>query len=267
MRKTTMVFSNIILVLVVVSVSCTAADGALSWGTFLGADWKLGEENLRNDLAVFIKNTQRICTKDVEKICTKGKYVTPQTTAYTNWSGTFKRHMYKHWRKVPIGFGSASDECLNDEFVQYQTGVSKRLIPKCVEWMEKTKGQFDKICKREKGNDKREAFVIFSTIFATAVSGVVGYMFGIFLKERDDLFSYHNRDENKKILIFFCVAISLPLGVIMWASPKLLMVMVGAFGIGRGAQFYVQKKQGSEYLSVPGSDSGLVFAAIPVQMS
>jgi len=38
-----MVFSNIILVLVVVSVSCTAADGALSWGTFLGADWKLGE--------------------------------------------------------------------------------------------------------------------------------------------------------------------------------------------------------------------------------
>merc|ERR1712029_196416 len=120
--------------------------------------------------------------------------------------------------------------------------------------------------KREKGNDKREAFVIFSTIFATAMGGVVGYMFGIFLRERDDLFSYHNREENKKILIVFCVAISIPVCVILWASPKLLMLMVAAFGIGRGAQYYAQKKQDREYLSVSGSDSGLVFAAIPVQM-
>ena len=221
---------------------------------------------MRNDLAVWIKNTQRICTKDVEKLCLNGRYVTAQTRAYTDWSDKYKRHMYKHWDDVPIGFGAASDECLLHEFHEYQLGVSKRLIPKCVEWMEKTEGQFEKIRAREKGNDKREAFVIFSTIFATAVSGMVGYMFGIFLKERDDLFSYNNRAENKKIFIFFCVAISIPVCVILWASPRLLMVMVGAFGIGRGAQYFVQKKQDSEYLSVPGSDSGLVFAAIPIQM-
>eukprot|EP00584_Thalassiosira_punctigera_P011863 CAMPEP_0172551746 /NCGR_PEP_ID=MMETSP1067-20121228/40711_1 /TAXON_ID=265564 ORGANISM="Thalassiosira punctigera, Strain Tpunct2005C2" /NCGR_SAMPLE_ID=MMETSP1067 /ASSEMBLY_ACC=CAM_ASM_000444 /LENGTH=262 /DNA_ID=CAMNT_0013339577 /DNA_START=136 /DNA_END=924 /DNA_ORIENTATION=- len=261
-----MVFSNICLILVVISGFCTAADGALSWGTFLGADWKVGEENMRNDMAVFIKNTQRICTKDVEKLCLAGRYVTAQTGAYTDWSGQYKRHMYKRWEDVPIGFGAASDECLHHELDQYQSGMAKRLIPKCVEWMEKTEGQFEKICKRERGNDKREAFVIFSTIFATAVSGVVGYMFGIFLKERDDLFSYHNRAENKKILIFFSVAISLPVCVILWASPRLLMLMVGAFGIGRGVQFYVQRRQDREYLSLPGSDSGLVFAAIPVQM-
>lgn len=262
-----MVFSNLCLVLVVIAVSCTAADGALSWGTFLGADWKTGEENMRNDLAVYVKNTQRICTKDTEKLCLNGRYVTAQSRAYTDWSGQYKRHMYKHWEEVPIGFGAAADECLHHEFDQYQLGVIKRLIPKCVEWMERTEGQFEKICTREKGNDKREAFVVFSTIFATAVSGVVGYMLGIFLKERDDIFSYHNRPENKKILIFFGVALSLPVCVILWASPRLLMVMVGAFGIGRGAQYYVQKKQDNEYLSVPGSDSGLVFAAIPVQLA
>ncbi|KAL7554766.1 hypothetical protein ACHAWF_018303 [Thalassiosira exigua] len=221
---------------------------------------------MRNDLAVYIKNTQRICTKDVEKLCLNGRYVTASSSAYTDWSDQYKRHMYKHWKDVPIGFGAASDECLRGELDQYQSGMSKRLIPKCVEWMEKTQGQFEKLYKREKGNDKREAFVIFSTLFATIVSGAVGYLFGIFLKERDDLFSYQNRDENKKVLIFFCVAMTLPVCVIMWASVRLLLLMVGAFGIGRGAQFYVKKKEEISYLSLPGSDSGLVFAAIPVQM-
>lgn len=257
---------HIWITLAVIAASCTATDGALVWGTFLGADWKVGEENMRNDLSVYIKNTQRICTKDVEKLCLNGRYVNPLTSAYTDWTGQYKRRMYKHWEEVPLGFGSESDECLEHEFEEYVTGISKRLIPKCVEWIEKTEGQFEKLGKREKGNDKREAFVVFSTIFATGVSAVVGYMFGIFLKERDDLFSYHNRAENKKILIYFCVAISLPIFVILWASPRLLLLMVGAFGIGRGVQWYIQKRQDGEYLSVPGSDSGLVFAAVPVQL-
>jgi len=263
-----MASSRICIFLVVIAASCcTAVDGALAWGTFLGADWRVGEENMRNDLSVFIKNTQRICTKDVEKLCMNGRYVTAQTSAYTDWTSQFKRHMYKRWEDVPLGFGAASDECLFREFDNYKSGTApKRLIPKCVEWIEKTESQFDKLSARERGNDKREAFVVFSTVFATAVSGLVGYMFGIFLKERDDLFSYHNRDENRKILIYFCVAISLPVCVILWASPKLLLLMAGAFGLGRAAQFYVQRRSDSEYLSVPGSDSGLVFAAIPVQM-
>lgn len=262
-----MVSSQICIILVVIAVSCTAAEGALSWGRFLGADWNTAEETMRNDLAVFIKNTQRICTKDVEKLCLGGKYVTPLTTAYTDWSEQYKRHMYKHWQEVPLGFGSEPDECLHRQFDEYKSGTSvKRLIPKCVEWIEKTEGQFEKLYKREKSNDKREVFVIFSTIFATTVSAVVGYMLGVFLKERDDLFEYRHRAENKKLLIYFCVAISVPICIILWASPRLLLLMAGAFGVGRGAQFCVQKRQDGEYLSVPGSDSGLVFAAIPVQL-
>lgn len=185
----------------------------------------------------------------------------------TYWTGAeYKRHAYKDWKEVPVGFGAAADECLQAEFDRYNSGISKRLIPKCVEWIEKTEAQFERLTRREGGNDKREAFVIFSTVFATAVSGVVGYMFGVFLKERDDLFSYNNRAENKQILIYFCVAISLPLLVILWASPKLLFLMIGAFGIGKGVQYYVQWRQDREYSMVPGSDSGLVFAAIPVQL-
>lgn len=257
---------KICIVLMTIALLCRSTDGALSWGTYLGADWKAGEENMRNNLSVYIKNTQRICTKDVEKLCLNGRYVTAQTSAYADWTETYIRHMHKHWEDVPFGYGAASDQCLRHEFDQYQSNQSKRLIPKCVEWIEKTEDQYEKLSKREKGNDKREAFVIFSVIFATFVSGGVGYMFGVFLKERDDLFSYQNRHENKKILIMFCVAISLPVLIILWASPRLLMLMTGGFAIGRGVQYYVQKKQDSEYFSVPGSESGLVFAAIPVQM-
>eukprot|EP00571_Detonula_confervacea_P017640 CAMPEP_0172312274 /NCGR_PEP_ID=MMETSP1058-20130122/17100_1 /TAXON_ID=83371 /ORGANISM="Detonula confervacea, Strain CCMP 353" /LENGTH=129 /DNA_ID=CAMNT_0013025685 /DNA_START=52 /DNA_END=438 /DNA_ORIENTATION=+ len=129
-----MVSSQICIILVAIAVSCTAADGALSWGGFLGADWKSAEEYMRNDLAVYIKNTQRICTKDVEKLCLNGRYVTAQTSAYTDWTEQYKRHMYKHWEEVPLGFGAAPDECLHREFDQYKSGRSKRLIPKCVEW-------------------------------------------------------------------------------------------------------------------------------------
>ncbi|KAL9185979.1 hypothetical protein ACHAXT_005217 [Thalassiosira profunda] len=264
--QTTMASSRICLLLALLAASFTAADGALSWGSFLGADWRAGEESMRNDLSVYIQNMQRICNKNVEKLCLNGKYASTDASAYTDWT-IYKRHMYKHWSDVPLGFGDAPDDCLRHEVSSYTTGTSKRLIPKCAEWMEKTQRQWDKLSQRERGNDKREAFVVFSTIFAVAVSGVVGYLLGIFLRERDDLFSYHNREENRKVLILFCVAISLPVLVILWASPRLLILMVVAFAMGRGAQYYVQKRQDNAYLSVPGgADSGLVFAAVPVQM-
>lgn len=219
-------------------------------------------EAIRNNLAACIKNTQSICSKDVEKFCLDGKTASAKPSAYTDWSEQYIRHMYKQWEEVPLGFGAASDECFKHKLDQ----DAKRLVPKCVEWMEKTEGQFEKLYEREKGNDKREIFVIFSTLFALAVSGVVGYMIGIFLKERDDIFSYQNREENKKILIYFGIAIALPCCIILWASPKLLMLMILAFGTGMGVQFYIQKRQSSAYSSVPGGESGLVFAAIPVQM-
>lgn len=261
-----MVFSNICLALVVIAVSCTLTDGALSWGTFLGADWRIGEENMRSDLAVYIKNTQRICAKDVEKLCSSGRYVNAQTRAYTEWSGQYQRHMHARWDDVPLGFGAAPDACLRNELTQYRTGVLKRMIPKCVEWMDKTEGQFAKLHAREGGNDRRERVVVFATVFATALSAIVGYMFGIFLRERDEAFAYHDRDDSRKTLAFFGVVMSIPVGVILWASPTLFMVMAGTCGIGRGAQYYVQKKKDAEYSGVPASDSGSVFAAIPVQM-
>jgi hypothetical protein len=89
-------------------------------------------------------------------------------------------------------------------------------------------------------------------------------MLGLFLKERDDLFSYQNRNENKKILIFFCAAVSLPVLVILWACPRLLLLMIGTFAIGRGVQYYIQKKEDRLYSSVSTFDSGLIFAAIPI---
>jgi hypothetical protein len=221
-------------------------------------------EYMRNDLSVYIKNTQRICTMDVEKLCLNGRYVTAQTSAYTDWTAQYyKRHSYKRWAEVPLGFGAEADVCLRHEFDQYKSGA-KRLIPKCVEWIEKTEGQFEKLCNREKGDDKREAFVVFSIVVTTTVCGLLGYFFGLFLKERDDLFSYQNRNENRKIMIMFCAAISLPVLIILWACPKLLFLVIGAFGIGRGVQYYIQKKEGRPYSSVPTFESGLVFAAIPI---
>ena len=220
---------------------------------------------MRNDLSVYMKNTQRICTMDVEKLCLNGRYVTAQTSAYTDWTAQYyKRRSYKHWHEVPLGFGSEADVCLRHEFDQYESGASKRLIPKCVEWIEKTEGQFEKLYSREKGDDVREAFVVFSVIFATTASGFLGYMLGLFLKERDDLFSYQNRNENKKILIFFCAAISVPALIILWACPRLLILMIGTFGLGRGVQYYVQKKEGQPYSSLSTVNSGLIFAAVPI---
>lgn len=35
--------SRICMILAIIAVSCTGVDGALSWGTWLGADWRRGE--------------------------------------------------------------------------------------------------------------------------------------------------------------------------------------------------------------------------------
>ena len=222
-------------------------------------------EKMRKELSLDIKSAQRICTKDVEKLCENGRYITGQTDAYKYWTDThYKRHTYNHWSEVPFGFGISSDNCLRQEFDQYKSGTIRRLIPKCVEWIEKSELQFEVILQRERGNDKREMFVLFSTIFATVMSGVLGYIFGLFLNDRDDLFSYQNRRENRRVLIYFCIAITLPALFILWASVQLLCLMIGCFGVGRGAQYYIQKREEREYSSLPMSDSRLIFAAIPV---
>ncbi|EED90591.1 predicted protein [Thalassiosira pseudonana CCMP1335] len=260
--------SNIIFVILLVATNTSTVAGGLAWGKFLGADWAVGEENIRKNLATSIKNTQIICSEDVENICLEGKSSRANQSAVSDWTrlGGYERHSIKHFEQVPIGFGDGADACLHKQYEQYESGSSKRLAPKCVEWLEKAEDKFETLAKREKGNDKREAFVVFATLFALSVSAAVGFMFGVLLKERDDLFSYHNRAENKKMFIIFGVAISIPVVVIIWASRRLFMLMTGAFFTGRAVQFFHQKKQDSAYSLVSGSDSGLVFAAIPVQM-
>jgi len=215
-------------------------------------------ENMRTALSIDIKNIQISCKDDVNKQCNNDSSpITAQSSAYTQWTNQYKRHTYKEWNNVPYGFGY-EDQCLR--FHRHNVSL------KCKEWMNKAEAQFERLQTREKGNDKREIFVIFSTIFATAVSAAVGYMLGLFLKERDDVFAWNNRRENKKIILYFCIAISLPALVILWASPKLLLLMIGSFGIGRAVQLYRQKREDEGYSGLSNDDSGLVFAAIPVSI-
>ena len=215
-------------------------------------------ENTRTALSIDIKNIQISCKDDVNKQCNNDSSpITAESSAYTQWTNQYKRHMYKRWDDVPYGFGYGSDECVRLHRHKFSS--------KCTEWMNKADAKFQQLQTREKGNDKREIFVIFSTIFATAVSAAVGYMFGLFLKERDDVFAWNNRRENKKIILYFCIAISLPALVILWASPKLLLLMIGSFGIGRAVQLYRQKREDEGYSGLP-TESGLVFAAIPVSI-
>ncbi len=168
-----------------------------------------------------------------------------------------------------FGFGNEGDKCLHNEYEQYESGTSKRLAPKCVEWIRKTETKFETLAKREKGNDKREGFVIFATLFATTVSLAVGFMYGIFMRDRDEILGYGHGRENKRVLIFFAVAISIPALVILWACPRLFILMAAGFVIGRLAQVFYEKKYGDNPYSIVsggGTESGLVFAAIPVQM-
>ena len=255
------------LLLTALFIVTPAEAGSLKWGTFLGADWVKGEQRLRSDLSVYIKNMQRMCTKDVEKLCLNDRYINAQASAYSLWTDkNYRRHSYKRWDDVPLGYGHEADDCLRHEMELHMTDMAKRIIPKCVEWLQKAQGQYEKMTKREKGNDKREGFVVFSTLFATSISGVVGFMVGIFMKDQNDIFQYHNRSENKKLLVYFSAAVSLPLLVILWASPKLLLLMALAFLIGLSAQYYIERRKEQTYGLVSGSDSGLVFAAIPVNM-
>eukprot|EP00970_Alexandrium_tamarense_P011168 scaffold2372_cov198-Alexandrium_tamarense.AAC.31 len=232
--------SNIIFVILLVATNTSTVAGGLAWGKFLGADWAVGEGE---------RETARCSASTIPQVASSPLH------------GSHSAEML-----VPIGFGDGADACLHKQYEQYESGSSKRLAPKCVEWLEKAEDKFETLAKREKGNDKREAFVVFATLFALSVSAAVGFMFGVLLKERDDLFSYHNRAENKKMFIIFGVAISIPVVVIIWASRRLFMLITGAFFTGRAVQFFHQKKQDSAYSLVSGSDSGLVFAAIPVQM-
>ncbi len=227
-------------------------------------------------MAASIHNLQQFCQADVQNLCPDGKAVidkkkseVTENTAITAWtSSSFQRHTYNRFDQIPFGFGDLTDNCLRSEFNQYQSGHSKRLTPNCLNWMTKTQEQFNLYHEREKGDDKREGFVIFSTLFATAMSAAVGYMIGLYQKEHDEIlsFSYERRRESKKILAIIVVAISIPACIILYTCPRLLVLMTITLIGGRAAQWYIQKKEDISYSGLPGSDSGLVFAAIPVQM-
>ena len=47
--------ARICLILVIIAVSCTAVEGALSWGTWLGADWKHGEGKMKSEKRTSIR--------------------------------------------------------------------------------------------------------------------------------------------------------------------------------------------------------------------
>mmetsp|Transcript_8796 Transcript_8796/g.18658 ORF Transcript_8796/g.18658 Transcript_8796/m.18658 type:complete len:267 (-) Transcript_8796:141-941(-) len=260
--------SSLLILTITAAFSPVVAD--LKWGTFLGADWEKGEERLRSSVATSIKNSQIICSHDVSSLCFEGRSVNADSDAVSLWTEKhYKRKQYTHFDEIMFGFGNEGDKCLHNEYEEYESGTSKRLAPKCVEWIEKTESKFETVAKREKGNDKREGFVIFATLFATTVSLAVGFMFGIFMRDRDEILGYGHGRENKRVLVFFAVAISIPALVILWACPRLFMLMAGGFVLGRLAQVFYERKYGDNpYSMVSGgnAESGLVFAAIPVQM-
>ena len=224
---------------------------------------------MRNNVAACIQNLQTSCTPDAKSLCPDGKSIIAKKTAVTEWkSSSFERHMYDRFDQIPLGFGDMIDNCLRSE-LKHQS--SKRLTPKCAEWMTKTKDQFNLYHEREKGDDKREGFVIFSTFFATALSCAVGYLVGLYKKEHDDIlaFSYERRRESKKIFVMIAVAISVPACIILFTCPRLLALMTLTFFVGRALYWYMEKKQDTVYSAVVSGleeSSGLVFAAIPVQM-
>lgn len=226
---------------------------------------------MRKNVAVSIRNLQTACSPDAKSFC-KGNGVMAKKTAVTEWMSTsFERHTYNRFDQVPLGFGDSVDTCLRDECFTYkhhQNG-KQRMTAKCSEWIEKAEEQFNLYHDRERGDDKREGFVIFSTLFATALSCAVGYLLGMYQQEHDDIlaFSFERRRESKKILMIIALAIAIPACIILVTCPVLLGLMTVTFFVGRGVQWFIEKKQESVYSAVSGSESsGLVFAAIPVQM-
>lgn len=226
-------------------------------------------------MAASIHNLQEFCKSDVEKLCPNGKAVVAkkkaevtENTAVTSWtSSSFQRHTYNSFAHVPFGFGDTDDDCLRSEFNQYQSRNSKRLTQKCYDLMEKTQERFNLYHEREKGDDKREWFVIFSTLFATAMSAAVGYMIGLYQKEHEDILSFSSdrRREGQKICAIIALAISIPACIILFTCPRLLVLMTIALFVGRAVQWYIEKKEDISYSALSGNESsGLVFAAIPV---
>lgn len=228
-------------------------------------------------MAASMQNLQQFCQADVQNLCPDGKTVidnkkseVTENTAVTAWiSSSYQRHSYNRFGQIPLGFGDSADNCLRSEFVQYQSENSKRLTPKCFNWMTKTQEHFNLYHEREKGDDKREGFVIFATLFATAMSAAVGYMIGLYQKEHDEIlsFSYDRRRESKKILAIIALAISIPACIILYTCPRLLILMTLTLFVGRAGQWCIQNRENNiSYSGLSGSESGLVFAAIPVQM-
>eukprot|EP00573_Skeletonema_grethae_P001724 CAMPEP_0201688798 /NCGR_PEP_ID=MMETSP0578-20130828/2508_1 /ASSEMBLY_ACC=CAM_ASM_000663 /TAXON_ID=267565 /ORGANISM="Skeletonema grethea, Strain CCMP 1804" /LENGTH=273 /DNA_ID=CAMNT_0048173253 /DNA_START=80 /DNA_END=901 /DNA_ORIENTATION=- len=272
-----MMRSNIAFLTLLLALIFPAHGGGISWGTFLGADWAAAEAAMRQHVSVSIHNLQNYCSPDVQSLCPNGKAVidnkkskVTENTAVAAWtSSSFQRHTYKRFEQIPLGFGDSADNCLRSEFRNYESiGVHEnRLTPKCFNWMEKTEDHFNLYHERVKGDDKREGFVIFATLFAMAMSTAVGYMVGLYQKEHEDIlsFSHDRRQESKKIFAIIALAISIPACIILFTCPRLLVFMTIAFMMGRAAQWYIQKKEDVSY-SALSSDSGLVFAAIPVQM-
>mmetsp|Transcript_24438 Transcript_24438/g.36333 ORF Transcript_24438/g.36333 Transcript_24438/m.36333 type:complete len:229 (+) Transcript_24438:36-722(+) len=201
--------SNTHLLLAVLLLALVSpAYGGISWGSWLGADWNNAEAMMRENVSASIKNLQKFCTTDVESLCPNGKADVIDNknseTAVTTWtSSSFERHTYKRFAQVPFGFGDSADNCLRSEFNQYESvGIhSNRLTPKCYNWIFKTQDRFNLYHEREKGDDKREGFVIFSTLFGMGMSAAVGYMIGLYQKEHEDILSFSNdgRRESKKI--------------------------------------------------------------------
>ena len=81
---------------------------------------------------------------------------------------------------------------------------------------------------------------------------------------RIDAKKCERRRESKKILMIISLAIAIPACIILVTCPVLLGLMTVTFFVGRGVQWFIEKKQES---ILSGSEtSGLVFAVIPVQM-
>lgn len=227
-------------------------------------------ELMRKNVAVSIQNLQTACAPDAKSLC-KGNGVMAKKTAVTEWMSTaFERHTYNRFAQVPLGFGDGVDTCLRDQALyNHHENGKQRLTAKCSEWIEKAEEQFNLYHDRERGDDKREGFVIFSTLFATVLSCAVGYLLGMYQQEHEDIlaFSFERRRESKKILMIIALAIAIPACIILVTCPVLLGLMTVTFFVGRGVQWFIEKKQESVYSAVSGSEtSGLVFAAIPVQM-
>lgn len=258
--------SSLFAILAIAGAAPSAATD-LSWGTFLGANWRTGEANLRTNLAISIKNTQKGCGSDVEKLCLpSGNYANAFGHAATDWTNHYVRHMYTQFEEMPIGYGEAADACLHKEYIESETGTAKRLSPRCVTGMESTEDRFNRLASNEKGNDKREWFIRFATLIAALLSVGTGVIYGIFKAERDESLSLGFGSQDDKVITVFLLACTIPAVIILWASPVLMTIMFLSFLVGRFSQLFFMKMSENQYSSVSTMESGLVFAAIPVQL-